>query len=427
MPGFQMGRIGLGISRRGGGRSPLRVASIQNRIPTTKASRTLPDCAIRWPHYLGADHSALVVSNLNWYQNAGEILTGNGFTIVSATIENDGGTLSAPLTFGGSRSKVIADGDTDIQSDPLGPSAFGLSKFSRSERWWVKAHIRLASAAHSLPMSDQRFRTSVTGSQVSWFDPAATTPSNIDTAGQWTFTGTAPDQQTIGYCPILLGYPLADGPSFMGLGNSIFAGSGDSAVTFQQFGGGSFQRSMRDSAGANPLPALNFARTGATTAHFLGANTRWLPYRRYAKYAIEELGTNDIGSGGTGVVATIQANLQSIWTLLREGGVRKIVRTKYLPRTTSTDSWATTANQTPATGWATGAKSSTLNDWFDARLAAGEIDAVVAMAAARDVTLPDRWPANGTANYATADGLHPSSTFHEFMAVDVRGTIAAFT
>lgn len=412
---------------------PLRVISTQNRINSGKESRaTRTGCCIRWPIVLGTDASDLIVSIPNWYQmgsGAGETATGNGFTIEEMVIENAGGAISTPVRFAGGRSVTVADNANDLQSDAVLPAAFTLPQFSRGEQYWVKGRITLALGTHALPYSD-RNRSSIGGSQVNWYDPAATTPSSTDIPGPYTATGTAFDIRNNGFCPIILGHPAVDGPSFIGIGDSIMCitadtGGGTSVIN----GVGFFHRAMHDAAStaASLRPSLNFARVGAATAHYTAAgNTRWRQYVRYVRFAVEELGTNNLGTSSAGNAASLQAEIAALWTLLRAGGVQKIARTRMIPRTASSDSWATIAGQSPFPAFVAGGTAEAVNTWFESKRSDGTIDAVVAMASTHDTSVPQAWPVNGTAFYACTDGTHPKDVIHEAMAAELRAAIAGW-
>ncbi len=58
---------------------------------------------------------------------------------------------------------------------------------------------------------------------------------------------------------------------------------------------------------------------------------------------ISQLGTNDIGNGNS--FDTILNNLLALWQSIANLGI-KVYPTTFTPRTTSTDAWATTTNQT---------------------------------------------------------------------------------
>lgn len=165
----------------------------------------------------------------------------------------------------------------------------------------------------------------------------------------------------------------------------------------------------------------------AATAHYIAAgNTRWRQYIQYARFAVEELGTNNLGTSSAGNAASLQSEIASVWALLRAGGIQKIARTKLIPRTSSTDSWATIANQSPYPAFVAGGTAETVNAWIDTKLVDGTLDAVVAMSSTRDAGVPQAWPVNGTAFYACTDGTHPKDLFHEAMAAEVRTALAGW-
>ena len=78
-------------------------------------------------------------------------------------------------------------------------------------------------------------------------------------------------------------------------------------------------------------------------------------------HAIIDLGTNDIALYSR-TAAQVKADNEVIAATLRSYGVKVTVMT-LLPRTTSTDSFATEANQTPATGFESGGHADTYNDY----------------------------------------------------------------
>jgi hypothetical protein len=409
--------------------SPLRVGSVENRINVGVATRGKTNCVVRWPHFIATDLSDIILSFSNWWNASGESIPGNSVTIIDAALENESGSVVVPVTFSGGRLRVLADGENDAQSDALLPSQFGLSKFSRGELYWFKARYSVPLTTDRIPYSD-RSRTSLTGSQASWYDPAVTAVTSTDVAGAYTATGTAFDIQNNNLCPILLGHPIVDGKSFIACGDSIGAITGDNSNTQIRMGAGFIQRSMHDAnALTNPLPCLNFCRVGnAYQALTDPANTRWRSFIKYAKHAIDEMGTNNLGISGTDWTAQeysdYQTTTQSLWSIFRANGISKIIRTQFLARTASTDQWATLANQTPNVRWAAGGRRDQLHAWFVARQTAGEIDYVVDMAPARDPSDTNKWPVNGTANYPTVDGTHPAAFLHEIMAVQLRSALA---
>lgn len=400
----------------------LRVASVQNRINSAAETRTGKTVqAFRWPVLIAQDVTTLVFSCSNWFLSSTGVQTntGNSITILDMSLESPQGAV-APVFFGGSRTKILNDGDNNIHSDPILPSALSKTVFARGEQYWLKGRVQVA-AAGKIPFT-ATLTADVSGSQCSWFDPALTTISSTDAPGAFTLTGGSVDTRSNGFNPIVLGLTSLDQPSIIAIGDSIGESVNDQSAS-GAFGRGFIQRSMRTAASTNPVPCLNFCRSSVSSTAFSGTS-RWEAFIPYTRFAIDELGTNDVGASGTGVFATIQTNLLANYAKLRDAGIEKIVRTELMPRTTSTDSFATTTNQTINNGWGAGQLAAQLNGWFALKVADTTLDALVLMANVRDSVDPFKWAVNGTASFMTTDGTHPSSNGHEQAAITLRSVIA---
>jgi lysophospholipase L1-like esterase len=143
---------------------------------------------------------------------------------------------------------------------------------------------------------------------------------------------------------------------------------------------------------------------------------------KYASNVICELGTNDINTSRT--LAQIQSDLQTIWQAAKAAGVRRVAQTLIIPRTTSTDSWATAANQTPVSGFATGSTRDQLNAWIKAQVGQGLLDGYIdPNPQVEDQANLGKWQTNGTASFATTDGTHPTAAFQASMATVVTNYI----
>lgn len=150
-----------------------------------------------------------------------------------------------------------------------------------------------------------------------------------------------------------------------------------------------------------------------------------------------QIGTNDVTSG---TLAAFQANVLNVATQYDRRGVR-VRWTTLVPRTTSTDAWATTVNQTTITGQAT---RTGFNDWLragapidpttKAAVAIGTGGALLAGSAGHplrgyhevaDTVESARnsgfWKAPGY----TTDGIHASATAHVAMAAGIDTTVYA--
>ncbi len=79
-------------------------------------------------------------------------------------------------------------------------------------------------------------------------------------------------------------------------------------------------------------------------------------------FVVLQLGLNDLGGGGASAATVEDAWIRAV-KLLQQGG-RKVIATTVGPETTTTDGGATTANQTPAAGFAVGGAAQAFNDWI---------------------------------------------------------------
>lgn len=404
---FALSPVRLGVQA-------LRFASPHNRIADTvyavNSSGALRDTLeMRKRHYIGSgDMSELRLSFYGWALPTSGALTANGnsYTILAAALERTAVAATTPITFNGSRSMVINDLDNDIQSDPILPSAFGLAKFTRGEEYFVRLRVQVSTAGHKVPCDSNTGNG--TGEVVYAYEAATVTISSIDATG--IIGTTAGSNFSSGRKPacVLLGrFASGDPATFNGIGDSIVNGSNET-------GGlrGFFLRSMFDAdLVSNPRGSCNFGISGGVAGAWAGTNNA-LPraYLRYGKHAFEEYGTN----GGT------LADSQAIWAACRTAGVQKIIRVKILPRTTSTDTWQTAANQTYAAGWSSGGAKDLFNISLDGQVGLPTgVDQVITFTTLLD-TDPWKWVVTGAANYATSDGIHPQAATHELAAVQLR-------
>lgn len=149
------------------------------------------------------------------------------------------------------------------------------------------------------------------------------------------------------------------------------------------------------------------ASTTAATA--LTNFTNRLRILTYCSHVLDEYGVNDAAVVSTpATVATARTNLAALFGKPTIGVTLPSV-------TTSTDSWATTANQTVATN------TSAFNALVRSGIS-GEI-AYIDIANAVDPLALNKWPVSkiigatsGTANFATADGTHENSAMNTIIA-----------
>jgi lysophospholipase L1-like esterase len=191
------------------------------------------------------------------------------------------------------------------------------------------------------------------------------------------------------------------------IGDSIATDTGDTASSSTGVAG-YIERGL-----GIDVPNAKFTRGGEKLANWITRSYSQINDSvTYHTDAIIELGINDVGTPDT--LATMQANLGAIVAKLRSQGLRVYVCT-LTPWTTSTDSWATTANQTVT---ANEAVRVGYNDWVRTMPIgiAGVIEAADIAETARN---SGKWKVTGAANYATADGVHPSAAMHLLMSASV--------
>lgn len=213
----------------------------------------------------------------------------------------------------------------------------------------------------------------------------------------------------------ILGIPDRRHVALLIWGDSIPNGAGDTSDANGYIGWA--ERGMIGAgAGGVDMPFVNVSRGSSTTASYTNqslAGTRW-NLVQYATHVLFTNSVNDVFGGVT--LATMQANCQYAWATARRARCR-VFHTTMTPRTTSSDNWATLANQTVVANYTQAGIRGQFNAWLLTQVAAGNLDGVIDVAAAvQDSVEPEKWKVTGSANYATADGLHPSVAMHTAMA-----------
>lgn len=150
---------------------------------------------------------------------------------------------------------------------------------------------------------------------------------------------------------------------------------------------------------------------------------------RFCSAAITDMGHNDRGY----TWSLLQTYLRHHWTQLRtgcKGGNGRVIASTWCPLSTSTDNWATKANQTP-TMIAGNVGYDTYNPFIRAGAfvpASGDPDAgydlyAAIYSGARAAGATDwsdtYWPTNGTARTFNNDSTHPAQLVHSYVAADL--------
>lgn len=190
----------------------------------------------------------------------------------------------------------------------------------------------------------------------------------------------------------VLSYPTK--PSVLVLGDSIIYGNGDTGFS-EPVGPTVFGWPQRVGYGRYAVTCHGFP--GASLFHFLNYPERIPVLRRElakTKYthAVLGFGANDCLTLPS---ETIISSFTRMINVLAQCGIYNVKIPLILPRTTSTDSWATIENQTPATGFEPGGVRDVVNTWIAASGRA--IDAISA------VSIGSAWIPG-----FSSDGTHPT-------------------
>lgn len=419
---FGFNSLGFGFSGRSVS-TPLvlRYATVQNRPATGEDSQASMDrFGFRWPHRFGGSTKKIKFGLSGWYLagNLGEQVTTNSYTILSMYAECNG--VAVQCKWSGVGTKTIASDDPFTFTDFLSASDFGLSEFTNDTQIWIKGYGSVPSAGDKIPYM-QTETGDVANSQAFWYADSATTIGNTTGTGVYTFTGVPETTKINGMRPICIGLKDPKEVVFLGVGDSIGAGQADGTEN-GEYGKGFIHRAMVSAKNTGDHFACgNLAESGIEAQDFKDG-TRWdSQLAPYATHAIDNLGTNDLTSTADSTKrSTLETNIQLVWAKLAASGIEKIYRMELLPRTSSTDSWATAANQTVNTGWGLASEVGTFHSFLDGKVGDG-ITAVVSSDRVRDIENPDKWDTDGsTTFFVSADGTHMKSRGHELQAESLK-------
>ncbi len=320
-----------------------------------------------------------------------------------ATVTVDGAVEFAstayPQLFNGASTKAITGADSVVLGDKIDGLTIpaGSLIFTRS------------SCAITLGQQHPIGRARVLANgEVSLLNTDASSQSNG--TGAITGFGTA----AFGYAPLaVIGRPSTRKVSIALIGDSIADGQ---SYDVQDGNGnlGSFARAFYNA----DIPFVKITRGSMRTIGFTPTNApRSWEIVPYCSHVVVQVGINDLGQAASGdyTLAAIQARYNTIWAAARALG-KKVIQVKIFPRTTSTNSWANAANQTPLSRFGVGQDRETLNAWFDSELAAGRLDGVWNLNTIYEDGTSGKWVTNGTNFFATSDGTHPSQNAGGFTA-----------
>jgi|GEM_PF-2518108 len=327
----------------------------------------------------------------NFYSNGGGEVIGTNAITVRGSVETAGGTVQA--TFGGAASMVIQPTDQVVISDPVRIIAGG------GISAWARSDVTVASAGQKWPIA--RYATGAAGDGAYESNAAS---SQVNNTGALTLPSGGASTPNFVFMPLaVIGRSTAVTPSVLLIGDSIFEGVNDAGVN----GIYGFAARGLVAASAGPIPYAKMARQSEDAADVVPyASLRRGMFLDCCNYVICNLGTNDVTNART--LASIQANLLSIWAAATSRGA-KVYQVLLLPGTTSTDGFATDANQTHRTGYAPGGLRDQVNTWIISQAGSTLTGYIDCNAVMESSTAPGKWK-SGPA--LTGDGIHPNTAGH---------------
>jgi len=349
----------------------------------------------------------------NYFANAasGEADNANAVTI-EACFETLSPSAYYRAYFNGSTSVSLAAGAALVLTDPRGFDVAANTRFA------VRTGVTVPSTQTWMNSNGIFGEFSGTG-----FFQSTSASSQVAAVGAMTTPGGGA-AATSGYTPIaILGYTTQPIVSIVIMGDSLANGYQDAGDGLGASGW--IERGLSNVNGAQ-IPWAQASKSGNTVnaeqVPQFGPRKRSL--LDYATHAILVDGTNDLVVGTP--VATLETQALNVFAGIRSHGVKLYVST-ILPRTTSTDSWATAANQTAVNAaFASGGARDQFNTWLFTQIGV-TIDGVIdPNPYLEDPVNHGKWVTNGTANFATPDGVHPGTAGHILAATAVANAAAKF-
>lgn len=341
-------------------------------------------------HTLLRDTGTIRLAYGNFYNNAGAETAGPNDIAVKVEIRLADSSV-IPVTFGGQVTRTINPNGL-ATSDPVSVNQLAGAVIS------VVTYVSVT-AGQKWPVGIATVTANGEGRT-----------ANADQTGGGAVTATA----VFAYSPLqIVGDVPPGAPVLAGIGDSIMAGTGDSntiGMFYRAFSGVLAEQRI-----AYPSESVNGFSQPRLSA-------RRLPLIDCATHAICNLGVNDVKAGTA--AATIEANLVKVWRAVAARGIL-VRQTTITPVTTSTDVWATTANQTVT---ANEAIRVALNTWLraGAPLDAGTLAVVSAGTSGALIAGQPGHPLRAVVELAdtvetarnsgiwqagyTGDGTHPNAT-----------------
>jgi len=418
--GRQGARGGFGSSGAlGPAGRPLQVAGTGGNTPISRQtfnSSAQQRIESRYGHYTGRKALTEVRLAFSCYRivNGVETTIGNDGTI-AAHIEYN--SVAVVCTFSGASTLALSDGTSLVITDPIPATAFGVSSIPAQSRVFSVSRWDSPTSAGFWP---QNGRQAIESGEKSVSGSTGTT--QIGTAGALSVPSGGQDFSAFfgGFGPTaLLGKFVAPEISVAVFGDSIVSWDG---VTTATSGGGNsnggFAVRALFNVGGNKIPWIRGSAGSTYASEFNSGCSGRQAILRYCTHVLYNYLTNDIANTGG---ATERIRADNVLIALRAmnnnlyltGAYGRKIHTswvKYIARTSSSDSWATVANQTTAGHYGSGECLDLVcqDMTTDALTTANGLAEVIDISPyVMDVSggNPFKFQAG-----ATSDGIHPTNT-----------------
>lgn len=369
-------------------------ASRAQPCPSLSTAGTNLGGTTRCRHIFPVSVSRFEILYGNYYNNNGVEADGPNPYTVRAAVEYPSGTFT-PLFVNGSRDITVAPGST-VKFDPC------TLTIPASTQFWVRTYVNVTANTMQWPLVGALDVANGEGSVVS------ATPSDQTTSG------------TIGPNAGFGMIPFAVRPLGLSAGTLTLGIVGDSISfgLYDTIGGRGWTGQAFDNAAL--VQKIAYSSERAAVFNDPNGRKRRIGLLNGCNVGICAMGTNDVSFAGASL-SSVQTILQSTWAAMASLGM-KVFQTTITPRTTSTDTFATTGSQTVA------ATESTirvpLNDWIRTTPSGltGYIELADTVETARNSGI---WKATGTAQGYTQDGTHPVAAGYALMAAAATGALPA--
>jgi hypothetical protein len=301
--------------------------------------------------------------------------------MINAAIEYPSGTMTQ-VTFHGGNSTGTASDASVLYSDDISLSIPDGSAF------WIRIFYQAAQIVFCATYAPGNVEDTANGDAMEYAASGLTDKTMSGTIGNTAGVGNG----LVGFSAVaVIGQTTK--PSVFIIGDS--RGMGQADTPNDSTGDiGEIQRSTGPNYGY-----ITSAISGCNMQAWLSNNLRQLQLSQWCSHIVSNYGINDVGTNGR-TAAQLITDVRSARNFF---GERPFIITTLYPETSSTDAWATLANQTTLAGDANRLS-------YNTSVRAGITDITGYLDVASILENTSKWIVNGTANYATQDGYHPTPT-----------------